>query len=103
MVSTNIPAGDVGNFIDLALKARDQKVATVSLVPPLIDTAHPDIPLIRSTIVDALERSRSGEPADGSGRPEAPRGRAHHDRRLHRRPSPPVTRPTPPTTSARAC
>ena len=101
MVSTNIPAGEVGTFLDLALKARDQKVATVSLVPPLIDTAHPDIPLIRSTIVDALERSRSGEPAGGSGgekkhqRPTAPPPAAPSAR------CPPGTPPTAPTTSAR--
>jgi LCP family protein required for cell wall assembly len=72
MVSTNIPASEVGTFLDLALKARDQKVSTVSLVPPLVETAHPDIPLIRSTIRDALERSRSGEPA------AAPGGRKKH-------------------------
>jgi LCP family protein required for cell wall assembly len=67
MVSTNIPAAEVGNFIDLALKARSQKVSTVSLVPPLINTSDPDFALIRSTILDALERSRSGEPATTSG------------------------------------
>ena len=44
MVSTNIPAGEVGSFVDLALKAKGQKIATLSLVPPLVNTGNPDIP-----------------------------------------------------------
>ena len=47
MVSTNIPAGEVGSFVDLALKAKGQKIATLSLVPPLVNTGNPDIPLSR--------------------------------------------------------
>lgn len=64
MISTNIPASEVGRFIELALKARDQKVATLSLVPPMINTGDPDIALVRSKVIDALERSRSGAPAE---------------------------------------
>jgi len=58
MVSTSVPAGEVGKFVDLALKAKSQKVATVSLVPPLVsDTAHPDIDVIRDAVSDAIDRS----------------------------------------------
>lgn len=58
MVATNIPAGEVGTFVDLALKAKDQKVATVSLVPPLVpDTAHPDIAMIQAKVAEAIDAS----------------------------------------------
>jgi LCP family protein required for cell wall assembly len=58
MVATSIPAGEAGEFVDLALKARSQKVATVSIAPPLVpDTAHPDIAVIQQAIADAIDRS----------------------------------------------
>lgn len=58
MVATSIPAGEAGEFVDLALKARSQKVATVSIAPPLVpDTAHPDIDAVRQAIADAIDRS----------------------------------------------
>jgi len=64
MISTNIPASEVGRFIELALKARDQKVATLSLVPPMINTGDPDVHMVRSKVIDALERSRDGASAE---------------------------------------
>lgn len=58
MVATNIPASEVGGFVDLALKAKSQKVATLSLVPPLVaNTAHPDISLIQKAVAEAIDRS----------------------------------------------
>ena len=65
MVSTSVPAGEVGKFVDLALKAKGQKVATVSLVPPLVpDTAHPDIDAIHRAVRDAIDRSEGDYQAD---------------------------------------
>ncbi len=75
MVSTNIPAGQVGEFVDLALKAKGQKVATLSLVPPLVNTAEPDIALIRDKVAEMIDRSEGDyeapEPAEGdkAGKP----------------------------------
>ena len=43
----------------LALKARGQKISTLSLVPPMIDTAHPDIKLVRHKVSQALGRAIS--------------------------------------------
>jgi LCP family protein required for cell wall assembly len=60
-LSTNMPASEVDRFIPLALKARDQKVSTLSLVPPLVDTADPDIELIHRKVAEAIDR------ADGKG------------------------------------
>ena len=63
MVSTNIPASEVDRFIDLALKARGQKIATLSLVPPMINTADPDIKLIKRKVTQVIDRSEGDGPA----------------------------------------
>jgi polyisoprenyl-teichoic acid--peptidoglycan teichoic acid transferase len=67
MVSTNLPTSEVDRFLALALKARSEKMSSVSLVPPLINTAEPDIELVHATVVEALERSEGRTP---SPRPE---------------------------------
>ncbi|CAM3907705.1 LCP family protein [Nocardioides zeicaulis] len=62
MVSTDIPRGEVDRFVDLALKAKGQKIATLSLVPPMIDTAHPDIALVQQKVADAIARAEGRTP-----------------------------------------
>jgi len=57
MISTDIPASEVDTFMGLALKAKSQPVATLSLVPPLVNTADPDIGLIRHQVKDAIAAS----------------------------------------------
>jgi LCP family protein required for cell wall assembly len=57
MVSTNIPSGEFSRFVQLALKARGQKVSTLSLVPPMINTAHPDIRVVRHHVTQAIDRA----------------------------------------------
>lgn len=54
MVSTNLPAGEFDDFLSLALDARSAKIRTVSLVPPLITTAHPDIAKARAAVRRAI-------------------------------------------------
>ncbi len=73
MFSTNLPASEVNTFIELALKARDQKVATLSLVPPMINTADPDIELVHDKVAEAIDR------AEGEGAPPAKKGRKNPD------------------------
>jgi LCP family protein required for cell wall assembly len=63
MVSTDIPRGEVDRFVDLALKAKSQKIATLSLVPPMIDTAHPDIALVQEKVAAAIARAEGAKPA----------------------------------------
>ena len=58
MISTDIPASEVDRFMQLALEAKGQPVSTLSLVPPLINTAEPDIKLIRRTIGVTIARSQ---------------------------------------------
>jgi hypothetical protein len=64
MISTDIPAGEVDRFAQLALKARGQKVSTLSLVPPLVpDTADPDIPAIHHAVAKAIDKAEGTAPA----------------------------------------
>lgn len=57
MFSTNLPGSEVDRFIDLALKARDQRVSTLSIVPPMIDTSDPDIDLVQEKVKQAVDRA----------------------------------------------
>ena len=61
MVSTNIPSSEVDRFIDLALKAKGQKISTVSLVPPAIVTAHPNLRKVHRMVQNAIDRAE-GKP-----------------------------------------
>jgi len=57
LLSTDIPAQDLDVFMDLALKARGEKVSTVSLVPPVIYTGNPDFKKIRRLVGGAIGKS----------------------------------------------
>ncbi|MEO9325935.1 LCP family protein [Nocardioides sp. C4-1] len=71
MVETSIPASEVDTFLDLGMKAKSQQVATVSLVPPLINTAEPDIALVHRTIRAAIDKSEGKQPAQTTKKAEA--------------------------------
>ena len=75
LVETDLPASELDTFAELALKARSQKLATVSFVPPTINTSDPDIEKIREMIDTAVDRSEGdGEGSDeGGDRPGGPR------------------------------
>ncbi|MCW2792698.1 MAG: cell envelope-related transcriptional attenuator [Nocardioides sp.] len=68
MISTNVPAGEVDRFMSLALKAKGQKVSTLSLVPPMINTADPDIKLIKRKVAQAIDRAEGQGSAPGKAR-----------------------------------
>src|SRR5215207_2724923 len=57
LLTTNIPQQDLDVFMDLALKAKSQKVSTVSLVPPVIYTGNPDYDTVRRLIDKAIEKA----------------------------------------------
>ena len=61
LVTTDLPASELGTFAELAMKARSQPVSTVSFVPPAIDTSHPDVPKIHRMIAAAIDRSETGK------------------------------------------
>lgn len=72
MMSTNVPASEVGRFLDLALKAKSQKIATLSLVPPMIDTADPDVQLVRDKVQAALDSAEPEAPAPARAETKEP-------------------------------
>ena len=62
MISTNLPASELDRFMSLALKARGQKVSTLSLVPPMINPADPDIPMIKDKVAAAIDQAEGDAP-----------------------------------------
>ncbi len=68
MLSTDIPASELGAFGDLALKARTQPIATLSVVPPNYSTAYPDFDQIRSDIALLIQKSEQDAAARARGR-----------------------------------
>ena len=64
MLSTNLPRDEVDRFIALALQAKSEKMSTLSLVPPMINTADPDIDLVHEKVREAIDRTEGdAEPA----------------------------------------
>ncbi len=57
LLTTNIPQQDLDVFMNLALKAKSQKVSTVSLVPPVIYTGSPDFDKVRRLVDQAIAKS----------------------------------------------
>jgi LCP family protein required for cell wall assembly len=62
MVSTSIPASEVDRFIGLALKAKNQKIATLSIVPPMFDTYQPNAHLIHQKVAEAIDKAEGTAP-----------------------------------------
>ncbi len=69
VVQTDIPAGELGTFTDLALDAKKLPVSSFSAVPPLIHTSDPDFALIRTKAAEAIAKSealdKGGSEGDG--------------------------------------
>lgn len=83
MIQTNIPGGALSDFVQLALRARTQKISSVSLVPPRINTARPDIDLVHTMVSTAIDRAegdlnkartgstvKAGAPTGGQPKPQ---------------------------------
>ena len=62
MVSTSIPRSEVDRFVQLALGAKEQKISTLSLVPPMINTGEPDIDLVQQKVAEAIDRAEGDAP-----------------------------------------
>ncbi len=67
LITTDVPGSEVDTFMQLALKARQSPVRTVSFVPPLVDTSHPDIATIKATVKQAIKTSEGKAKATGKG------------------------------------
>lgn len=57
MLRTDIPASELGAFGDLALKAKDKKIATLSVVPPEYSTVTPNFEQIRADVAEMVAKS----------------------------------------------
>ncbi|WP_456698241.1 LCP family protein [Aeromicrobium sp. P5_D10] len=75
LLSTTIPRKELGQFADLALKSRGNKIRTVSIVPPKFNTVTPDFDAIHAAIQKAIDKSEGvaspptpGVKKDTSGR-----------------------------------
>lgn len=68
LLSTSIPQQELGQFADLALKARGKQIRTVSVVPPEFSTVNPDYPAIHQAIRTAIRTSEGkvAKPARGT-------------------------------------
>ncbi|EFQ82662.1 cell envelope-like function transcriptional attenuator common domain protein [Aeromicrobium marinum DSM 15272] len=55
LLTTDLPASELGRFADLVLRSRDNPITTVSLVPPLVDVTDPDFEEIADTVAAAIE------------------------------------------------
>jgi LCP family protein required for cell wall assembly len=72
LLKTDIPAGELDTFVDLALKARNQPISSVSFVPPKVQTYDPDFDVVRDMVADALakaEGSYQRPEGDGKSKP----------------------------------
>ena len=67
VVKTDIPAGELGTFTDLALDAKKLPVSSFSAVPPLIHTGDPDFALIRTKVAEAIGKSEALDKAGSGG------------------------------------
>ncbi|MGA8209050.1 MAG: LCP family protein [Nocardioidaceae bacterium] len=74
LVTTDLPASELGRFAELALKARSQPVRTVSFVPPAISTGNPDIAKIHAMVATAVDRSAGTAKAAPKAKAKAKKG-----------------------------
>lgn len=72
LISTNMPSSELGQFGDMALKARTTKIRTVSLVPPEISTVTPDFDLIHQMIRQAIIETHGGDANKGETAEDLP-------------------------------
>jgi LCP family protein required for cell wall assembly len=87
VVSTDLPASELDRFVALALKAKSQPITTVSFVPPLVETADPDVEAIRERVRQTIEGSPQKSERDPA-----------RARKKPRRPGAATTAAQPPTT-----
>ncbi len=57
LITTNLPASELGIFAELAMKARSLPVRSVSFVPPAINTSAPDIDKVHAMVQKAIDKS----------------------------------------------
>ena len=54
VVSTDIPASELGTFLDLGLQGKRRTISSVQFMPPIITPAHPDYTVVRARVAAAV-------------------------------------------------
>jgi LCP family protein required for cell wall assembly len=82
LVTTDLPASELGRFAELAMKARSKPVSTVSFVPPAVNTGAPDIDKIHRMVDKAIEKSqrKDEKSSESSEKSQAPKKRKGYSR-----------------------
>lgn len=75
LITTDLPASELGRFAELAMKARSKPVASVSFVPPAINTGAPDIDKIHAMVEKAIEKSQAKDEQGEAGAATKPKKR----------------------------
>jgi len=73
LVTTDLPASELGKFAELAMKARSKPIRTVSFVPPVVNTSNPDIAQIHRMVKQAVDRSEGTPPKKAKTATAAPK------------------------------
>ncbi|CAA9343156.1 MAG: Cell envelope-related transcriptional attenuator [uncultured Nocardioidaceae bacterium] len=74
ILTTDLPASELDTFAELALKAKAQRISTVSFVPPVISTSSPDIAKVHAMVATAVERAEGDGGGGGGGRSRPSQG-----------------------------
>ena len=80
VISTSVPDSEIGTFVDLALKAKGQKITSIQFVPPAWCPSIPDFAAIRARVDRAIATAE---------KPPSQHRRAPPDRRPGRHRVPP--------------
>lgn len=56
-ITTSVPPSEIERFSALAFKAKSQKISTLSLVPPLVNTSDPDMSDIHAEVRKAVKKA----------------------------------------------
>lgn len=76
IVRTDVGPGQLPELVDLALKGRELPIESVNFSPPLIDTARPDLELIRATVKETIAASEALDHATATPTPATPTAEA---------------------------
>ena len=81
IISTSIPSSELDTFVNLSMKTKSLPVATVSFVPPKVNTSDPEYQQIRSMVTTAVAASQAKDDGKTTPKPHRhqPRDRTAND------------------------
>jgi polyisoprenyl-teichoic acid--peptidoglycan teichoic acid transferase len=67
IVTTDVPASELNTFLQLAGRARQRPMASVSFVPPRVQTYEPDYDTIHDMVETAVDKAEAADEMGDSG------------------------------------